>query len=285
MKIASGRVQQIVSRYGLRYLSSLAITLLLKKIGLYSEVSLIKKKITIDSKHLYKNTVSYGAFKGMVMSDRAWWGVDDFFTKYTGHYERHVIDELEKLKEKYNSFIDIGAGDGFFAIGTLFSGMFLEAICFEISKKGREVIKENASLNGVSDKITIYGEATPEALTFALPNPARCLIICDIEGAEFSLFDRPTLEALQHSHIIIELHDDLFPRLSKARQALIEAASEYFDVTYIPRHNPEPNTLPEIQDWDDDARMLAFSESRPTRMEWVLLSPTKQRNGSQKTAT
>ena len=103
-----------------------------------------------------------GPFKGMVISEKQFWGQGDKASKILGLYEKEIQDLINQIQEKNNfpTFIDIGGADGFFAVGSVINNLFKKCEVFEISKRGRQLIEENAIKNNVADLISIHGKAT-----------------------------------------------------------------------------------------------------------------------------
>ena len=213
----------------------------------------------------------------MYLSKNIWWGEFDRLSKYFGQYEENVLNEIVENSKKYKNFIDLGAGDGYYAVGVLKGKLFEKATCFEISEKGKKVIAENAHLNKVEKNLTIKGEANFKEIKSIISKEGPSLILCDIEGNEFSLFNKKLLKVLKDSLIIIELHDDCSEHLgrdfSNLSDKLIENSKDLFKVRFIERKSPKVNDFNELEDWTDDARLLGFSEERPKRMRWLILSP------------
>jgi hypothetical protein len=263
------------NKYGLKYNISFILNLFFSKIGILSEVELIKIKLNKDLSLDFKNTVLHGVFEGMKLSDKVWWGKYDVATKIFGQYETHVLNKIIELSEENKLFIDIGAADGYFAIGMVYSGFYQRAICFEISEKGRLVIEENACINNVSKNIIINGIANSEAINKVISNNDTAVVLIDIEGAEFDLLTCDFLYILRNCTIIIELHDTFVNGLNDRREQLFNRASKYFDFNYIKRANPEINSFSELKNLNDLSRFLLFSEGRPNMMDWVCLSPKK----------
>ena len=269
------RVMKIRENYGTRYLFSLIASFILRKFKLYDAVQLHKEKILHDAKTIFGNQVKYGIFKGMEMSSNVFWGRHDILSKQLGQYEPHILSKLRELSKTYDHFIDIGAADGYYAVGLLHSKLYKSVTCFEISDKGRSVISENAALNNQSENIKIYGEANKDSLEKEIDAVKSCVILCDIEGAEFDLFSKEVLKVLRNCEIIIELHDEFIGGNKDRRKRLINDAQEFFEINVIERSNPIPNDFEELKGWNDDLRQLAFSEGRPCRMDWILLTPRK----------
>ena len=56
-----------------------------------------------------------------------------------GLYEKEVLDFLDSAPSGYyDSFLDIGAADGYYGVGMLVGGVVKQSTCFEIAKIGRE---------------------------------------------------------------------------------------------------------------------------------------------------
>jgi hypothetical protein len=266
-----------IQAYGLNYVLSLIVERLLRGIGLLNSIELVKVKVNIDSRQVFGNEIKYGQLKGVKLANQMWWGKYDLVSKYLGQYEKHVIDKLAELSLKYNHFVDIGAADGYFVVGCVKSKMFETATAFEISEKGREVTQENANLNGVGEQIEIEGEANAAKIAEIVRIHGPCVVLRDIEGEEFNLFDDKLFEALQRCAIIIELHDGVFPNIPLGRDGLFAKAEKYFNIKYIERSNSNIIEFQEFSRWTDDFRMLVVSEGRPSKMEWILLEPNKLR--------
>lgn len=78
----------------------------------------------------------------------------------TGSHEttRLCLEEIEKHIKKGSSFLDLGCGSGILSIGALLLGA-RQALCVDIEENAREVVKENAELNGINSGIeTLVGD-------------------------------------------------------------------------------------------------------------------------------
>ena len=266
---------RLKKKYGNKYLFSYIANLILQRFGLFTGAQLFKEKISKDAEYIFGKTIKYGPFKGMKLSSNIWWGKYDILSKYLGQYEPHILEKLISNSKNNTHFIDIGAADGYYAIGLLFSNLFKTATCFEVSKNGRSVISENAHINFVQKRLTILGKADQDLISQEIMNFPQSVILCDIEGAEFDLFSEDLLKTCKSCVVIIELHDEFTKGKSNRRENLIKLASKFFKVNLIKRSNPKINNFEEIKDWSDDLRLLAFSENRPIRMDWLLLTPKK----------
>ena len=89
----------LIKNYGVRYTISFIINYLFSKIGIFSEIELVKMKINKDISKDYNNIIQYGVFKGMKMSEKVWWGKFDLANKIFGQYETHVINKITELSK------------------------------------------------------------------------------------------------------------------------------------------------------------------------------------------
>ena len=244
----------------------------LRKYLCKNDIRVAQGIVANELKRIHGHTVAYGIFKGMKLSDKAWWG-DDLPTKILGEYERHVQEKLKELSRSSKILIDIGAADGFFAIGCLVSNLYEKVVCFEISDEGRELLVANAKANQVDERIVVKGEAAKESLRNIVANLESAVILCDIEGAEFDLFSEELLKILNKCYIVIELHESAMIKGQEMVAQLGNSASKYFDVDFIYPLDININKYKELNSFHDNYRLLAFSEGRGVSMRWMVLSP------------
>lgn len=217
--------------------------------------------------------VQHGSFKNLKLSNMRW-GSHDKAAMLLGTYEYEVLIEIERAAINKEIFVDIGAADGYFAVGAVFSSLYTKSICFEISGDGRASIAMNALENNVLDKVEILGEATTDSLLEILINndPKKLFLLCDIEGGEFELFTPEILEALSESTILIEIHD-FSDEFKKSFLKLKENALQHFHIREIMQESRNPNLSAVSSGLHDDDKWLLMSEGRARAMTWLLLSP------------
>ena len=177
-----------------------------------------------------------------------------------GSYERELHEAIQTgLAYKYDRVIDIGTAEGYYAVGFALKGQS-PVITFETDPREMALCKEMARLNRVEDRLTERDFCNPEALR-ALTAGMRCFVLSDCEGYELELFDQPTVDALQRSDVLIEIHMDayepLLDRFSKTHSLETFVAS--------PRLG---NEYPELSCLGRDAD-LAVCEHRPAGQRWI----------------
>jgi|TARA_B110000003_G_scaffold266448_1_gene293436 hypothetical protein len=231
--------------------------------------------VQIDQKH--NSTIQYGPFKGMLLSRGDWWGKIDRPSMIYGFYEQEVLESLTKDRGKFKTLIDVGAADGYYAIGGIISKTFEKSICYEIAEEGQNQIRKNAKLNNVSDKVEIRGEAKRNFHDdFSQEELSSSIILMDIEGVEFDLFaQREDFLKLKHSTLIIESHALYFDDGDIKQQNLISMAQEFFDVTELKTGLRDFSNFTDLRKYSDSDRWLMCSEGRGELMSWLRLDPKK----------
>ena len=215
--------------------------------------------------------VQYGIFKNLKMNHEISWGRGDIASKIYGFYENKI---QQKLKDINNPIlIDIGAADGFFAIGSLKSKICEFCYAFEETKKSRENLSKTAKINNVQNKLSIIGKVTKDNFFTLLPskiNFSKVTILCDIEGGEFDFFSDEILATIRCSNIIIEIHKNHNKNLEID---LLERVKKYFDVSIIIDNDKNFEGVSELHALNDIDRNLICSEGRSYIGKWWHLSP------------
>ena len=231
---------------GLRKIFSL---LVLDERGLSIAINKKRKLLALDINSRFKHTIKYGPFKGMVFSQDHWWGASDRSAMLLGIYEEEILNSLMSIPSKYNVFVNIGAADGYYSIGSLVSGKYTMSYAFEISAKGRDIISKNAVLNKVAGKLKIFGEATKD------------------------FYKEIPKKHIKKSIIFIELHDWLFKDGKKKLEILMNEIRPFFKVSTLRTASRDLSRFSELSEYSDSERWLIASEGRPRLMSWLRLDP------------
>ena len=230
----------------------------------------VLNKIILEHGH----QVAYGTFKGMKLSKNTYWSKNDIITHILGVYEKHVLKKIIEFSKKGNyPFIDIGAADGYFAIGMAFSEIFNKIYAFEIDERGRKSLNRNIGNNLCKDKVVVDIEANFETLKEIVDKNKSAVILIDIEGSEFDLLDNKLLRLLSNCYIVCELHPALSANGFEKQNMLINNAKAFFDVSIIQRESYCPNKFSELNEFTDEERLIAFGEGRENNMNWLILEP------------
>jgi hypothetical protein len=248
--------------------------LVMNKRGMSIAILKKRKLLSLELSQRMKHTVQYGPFTGMKFSHDNWWGGSDRGAMLLGIYEQEVLNSIMTTPKKYNVFVDLGAADGYYSIGSLISRKFKTSYSFEMSAKGRDVIKKNAILNKLENKLHIFGEATHNFYSLIPKKDLdKAVIVIDIEGAEFSLLNKKSFSCLKKSIIFIEVHDWFFKDGKRKMTKLISDAKPFFKVSTLTTTSRDLSKFPELAHYGDSERWLIASEGRSKLMTWLRFDP------------
>jgi hypothetical protein len=232
------------------------------------------QRVSLETYDLCEGKVSQGPFKGLQLNRDTWWGKSDLGAQCLGLYEKEILDFIS-AQEPFDTFLDIGAADGYYAVGLLYSKMAKKSICFEISEDGQRAIKENWMINKNPGELEIFGEANEQSIaSIAASLPAKTLVLVDIEGLEFNLLSEKVISLLDKCTILIEIHNWIVG-FEEKYPALLRDLDKYFDISIIKPSERNTQNIELLRSYTDDNRLLVTSERRPCLMRFLHLSPKK----------
>jgi hypothetical protein len=194
--------------------------------------------------------------------------------KLLGIYERELHSVIERaIAERYELIVDVGAAEGYYAVGMAVRCPGTPVIAYEVDLGGQEATRRTAELNGVGASLCVRGRCTPLDLASVLDG-RRALVICDCEGDEEHLLDPVAVPALATTAILVEVHDFVVPGVGNTLAARFAATH---DVERIWQTDRAIADFP-YSDWY--SRLLprrylewVVSEWRPERMSWLSMAP------------
>jgi hypothetical protein len=236
-------------------------------------LNILKERMSSMLDVHYNSTVRYGPFKGLKLG-KPTWSLMDRGSMLLGLYEQEVQNAIVNYAKGYSTFVNIGSADGFYALGVLTNNLFSNAICFEVSDVEKEVFWENSKLNSLSDKVTMFGAAEVgfwEKIPSAIAS--SCLVLCDIEGGEFTVFDELALNHFRKSTVIIELHEFMVSDGVNQLASLIKRSTPHFKISYLTTTSRDFSKFTELHKLQDNLRWLIASEGRGELQKWLVLEP------------
>ena len=239
----------------------------------------LKKKKVLDYLWLkFDAKVQYGPFKNMLLSKKNRWAKFDLTPQLLGTYEENIVKYILSIRAKNKElFVDIGAGDGYFVIGFTLSGLFENIYAFEISHEGREIIKKNEIKNNCLENIKIMKKADLNSLKEIENKFSNGVVLIDIEGAEYDLLNEDILFLLRKFHLIIEMHPFLIRNNDFKNKELMKRIKKFFNIEIIKKENYTPSKFHELSKFSEDEQLLALSEGRSEKTEWLILSPKNRK--------
>lgn len=273
-----GRFRRVLSDDGLPYAVDKTVEFLQAHSGLVSRSA--KRRIALSRRISRKlgGVVRYGPLAGLKIRLESTWGAGDRGGMLLGLYEREVADVIAESLRDRSTFIDIGAADGYYAVGVLKAGLAEQSIAFEMNPKARASIAALASLNNVSDRLTIHGAADAGSLASLSAGVIsgsfeHCVVLCDIEGAETEVLNDRALALLSHAVIVVELHRSGTLTDVEVGALLRARAEAWFDIESFTVGARSPLQIEEIAQYSEDDQWLICSEGRGYRQTWFVLRP------------
>lgn len=221
----------------------------------------------------YGRTVASGPFRGMRYVDQSVGSV--FYPKLLGCYEKELHPAVESvIAAAPERVIDIGAAEGYYAVGLALRLPATPVIAYEQDSVGRELLWSMAQMNGVADRITIRGRCTPAALAADLAEPVRTAVVCDVEGGEAELLDPAAVPGLARATFLVELHEFSRPGVAELTMKRLQATHRTHRIWQEPRSVADyPASIP-LTRWLPAAYgSYHVQEFRPERMSWLHAEP------------
>ena len=180
--------------------------------------------------------VQSGPFKGMFYPRRSTGSV--LLPKLLGTYELELHPFLEAIAAgQYEQFIDLGAGEGYYAVGLCFRFPGAAMLAFESTAAGRKNILALACKNGVQKRLNILGKCEPADLSTALKKTSRTLVIVDVEGYENLLLDPEAVPGLLDVDFLVEMHPE---QVGNIVEILTGRFAESHELQVVPQQKTRP---------------------------------------------
>ncbi|AUN28866.1 methyltransferase [Niveispirillum cyanobacteriorum] len=208
-----------------------------------------------------------GPFAGMILHDP----VNRMQApQLLGCYEGELHEIVQAIPDAgYQHLINIGCGEGYYAIGIKRMAPQIEVWAHDIDPEAQRKCREAAALNGVD--IHVGGIFDPQS--FAQHAGYRTLVWCDVEGAEEMLLDPARYPALAGMDILVELHstdaghtrDSVPARFGDTHDIEILQPRGYaFDMPDWLRDGSQLNQLLARLEWRGSATPWAMMRARGT---------------------
>jgi len=199
--------------------------------------------------------------------------------KLLGTYEKELWPALDQiLRAHYKTIIDIGAAEGYYAVGLAWRIPQCRVIAFEAQTDQHALFRDLAQRNNVDHRITLRGFCTPSALNESLSAAERALIISDCEGFERDLLDPNQRPALQHCDLLVETHELPAPGVCAELRKRFAPTHDIEEFIAAPRFD---------SDWPAAAsfvpqrlRSAAMNESRFDRQTWFWMKSRATASGT-----
>ncbi len=199
-----------------------------------------------------------------------------FYPKILGTYEKELHPAIEKLcSMKFDHVVNVGAGEGYYAVGLAMRMPGAGVIAFESDEAGQACTRRMAQVNGVQTRVIIHGLCDIPAFSNCFSRSTNCLVFMDVEGAESLLLDPHVVPELSEVHILVELHDFIYRQIGDLLGDRFGQSHRITEIVSKPRTVADyPFPISALF-----ARLCrkyllrSISENRPGRMRWFYLEP------------
>ena len=186
--------------------------------------------------------------------------------KIVGSYEMEIHPAVaESIARAPESLLNVGAGEGYYAVGYARRLPKLRVEAFDTDVLARDHLRQLARWNGVAERIEVHGLCTPAELERR--SAKRTLVICDCEGCEGELLDPRRSPRLAAADLLVELHVERIPEIAALLTARFAATHDATRFPMADRAGAFAGVLARLAPGD---RNLALYE-RSERTEWLWL--------------
>lgn len=216
-----------------------------------------------------------GPFAGMLFTWEAW---DEHFTmptpKFLGTYELELHSVVEAVcRLTPDLVIDVGAADGFYAVGFALRIPRAQVVAFEELAKGRALVERIALANHVADRVRSLGRCEVTDLSQALGGGGRAFVMLDIEGHEGVLLDPALIPQLKTAHILVEAHDCYAPGVSQLIRSRFAQTHRIESIPSRGRSLADIKSVNWLRKHYSKYSMVGWLGERLYAVEWLYLTP------------
>jgi hypothetical protein len=233
----------------------------------------IKKIILNKIFNISKNRVLSGPYKSTYLYKETN-KVNYFSSQLIGCYEMQVQEKIIDIQTKYslNNIVNFGAGNGFHVLGLVKNNFFKNGFCFETNPEQKRILRINIIKNRIKDKVSVYNEASIFKVNSLLSKKElkKTLFLIDIEGSEFTLINKETINYIKDSYLIIENHS--FNSSKKILIKFWQIIDYYFNYELLHPLSRNPLIIKELSCLTEDEKWIAVSENRRL-MNWIVCVP------------
>lgn len=228
--------------------------------------------------------VRHGPLEGMRYPQAAVGHANILAAKLLGAYELELADVVRSvINEGFRCAINIGAGEGYYAVGLALKSPGTVVTAFETDGGERRLCARMARLNGVADRVVVH--KTCDSTQLAAFNGQRTFVLCDCEGCERDLLRPDVVPMLRTATMLVELHPLLQSDITDILRARFATSH---DITIIASCARDPREWRELDALSTDQAALLLSEGwlpggpragpRPGSNEWAYLVPCHLHN-------
>jgi hypothetical protein len=230
-------------------------------------------------RHRAANTVLSGPFKGMRLSLTPV-SSRNLLGYLLGTQEIELHDVVRRvIARDYPRIINVGAADGYYAIGFLRQMTRTKVIAFEGAREHHGGLVQAAELNGVASRFELRGFCRPEDLSSELAElNGPALVLADIEGGEVDMLDPVKVAGLTDVDILVETHDAFVPNCTAKLMARFMRTHIIEQIAARPRSLADfPSAIiPELSRFMPHTAVELMNERRTGTQKWLYLTAKRR---------
>jgi hypothetical protein len=213
----------------------------------------------------FKNaTILNGPFKGMKYIKTSTFG--PILPKLIGSYEEPINLWIEEvLNNEYDTIINIGSGEGYYASGFAKYSPNSNVFAFDIDKRGILLLNKIKYLNNLNNL------STSSDISYNFINDIifkKSLIFIDVEGYEYFYLNLDNIPNLTKSDIIVEVHNFIIPNLE---EILIKRFQNSHHMHVIKDPNTRLSSYYNLNKFSNTQKDFLIDEKRYKNMSWMFL--------------
>lgn len=213
-----------------------------------------------------------GPFKDLKLTNKNVFGSE--IPKLLGCYEREINAALiSALAHNPKVVCNIGAAEGYYALGCAKHQSVKQVLVFEALELGRELIRANLQANTIDARVEINGLCDEQLLWQTLNNSDIDLMLIDIEGAELDILSARNVALLSNTELIIESHDFCRPQCISSLKKIFK---DTHDLTVVDSEPRITEDFPPVISLPRHLKLELMNEKRPGVMQWLVCSPAAE---------
>lgn len=219
-----------------------------------------------------QNRILSGPFQGMTFRYS-----QQEYAMLLGTWELELVEVIERvLSSNYPLMVDVGAAEGYYAVGMAYRQPLAKVVAYEMEGRVRKNLEILQDLNGTS--IDIRGKCEPKDLLMFKEGLEGAFILMDVEGYETILLDPLNIPSLSKATILVELHDMYAEGCSTLIKERFNRTHDIEQINGVQRSVTHfPKNAGWVRYFFSKKRLLDFmDEGRPHAMSWYYMVPKKE---------